>query len=380
MSVSEISTIQDGDVGVADEACRRAAEHWLKADGAGGLVTADVRLIGLNEVRAAAGPRWKRLRERVREGSISILSRYLEPGESVIAAADGFVLVLKAGAGACDARRAAMREGLIRFYLGEEGLRRLSAEISAPAAPVSGVGANRGADHHELRRRLVRAPLFAVSQARVCATLIAPLTSSGSHRLGYDRSYIVNGAHGEGSFLDVDQLIAAEAAARLHSVRGGEITGFTVHASTMQRRNLRRSYLATLSSLGILRGQWFVTIAEIERGTPLIVIEEWCALLRRHVPHISLDFHISDHALTRIGATQAWAVGFHLPEHNAHSAAALQEMRFWITRAHAQQLRLAINGITSPGMLRAATALGADFVTSPKLWPFEGLEHSMREM
>jgi hypothetical protein len=64
------------------------------ADARGSIEAAQVKLIGLDEIREAAGPRWPRMRERVRSGSLSILSQYTGPDDVIIPAGDGFLIML----------------------------------------------------------------------------------------------------------------------------------------------------------------------------------------------------------------------------------------------------------------------------------------------
>ncbi len=59
----------------------------------GSIDAAQVRVIGLDEIRAAAGANWPRMRERVRAGSMDILSRHAAPEDVIFPAGDGFLVI-----------------------------------------------------------------------------------------------------------------------------------------------------------------------------------------------------------------------------------------------------------------------------------------------
>jgi hypothetical protein len=64
----------------------------------GSIDAAQVRLIGLDEIRNAAGDKWPRMRERVRDGSFQILSRFVSSEDVIVPAGDGFLVILAEGA------------------------------------------------------------------------------------------------------------------------------------------------------------------------------------------------------------------------------------------------------------------------------------------
>jgi hypothetical protein len=125
-----------------------------------------------------------------------------------------------------------------------------------------------------------------------------------------------------------------------------------------------------------LRRRAMITIAEIEKGTPLISIGEWCSGLRAMLNRVCLDFHYTDHAIASIGASGAWAAGFHLPiysgaQRGPRAVRTLDQVRFWSKTIRAQGMRLAVNGFSDSDFLQQAAAAGVDIATSDVLWPFK---------
>jgi hypothetical protein len=110
---------------------RLAARVRASARDGGLIETAQVKLLGLDEVRQAAGARWPRMREHVREGSLKIIAQRIGAHDAVIPCGDGFLVVFADPAsGASERCCREIRDALISFYLGEEALRRLSAELA----------------------------------------------------------------------------------------------------------------------------------------------------------------------------------------------------------------------------------------------------------
>lgn len=353
----------------------------------GSIDAAQVKLIGLDEIRLAAGSRWPHLRERVRTGSMDILMRHAHAGDVIVPAGDGFLIVLGEGApGQNQARCQKMRDALLTFYLGEDALKTLQPRVTARSLSADGLadllatGLERdratGAPPmaHE---RLVEAPIFAAKTNNVVGALISPMRiERGARRLAYNGDFILDGRHQRrGSFADLDIAIAQQAARTRPA--GGAAIGFTVHASTMQHRRTREIYMAALATLerNFCR-RAFISIAEIEKGTPLLSIVEWTSALRSHVGRVCLDFHYTDHAIASIAGTGAWAAGFHLPIYSGaqsgpRAARTRDQIRFWANSLHSQGMLLSINGFKEPEFIRQARELGVDAATGDDIWKFK---------
>ncbi len=360
----------------------------------GSIDAAQVRVIGLDEIRHAAGPNWPRMRERVRHGSMQILARYTGSDDVIVPAGDGFLVILAPGAPGNNQERCnRMREALLSFYLGEETLASLRATVMPrsltregfadliAADMQNGVSEDEPVAPHWQETTFAR--VFAARPGKIVADWVCSARGQGNERrLAYNPDYILDGSHHERSYCLLDTAILDQAAQVLAAPAHAPSVGFTVHATTLRSRRNREAYLSLLSrsSCSMLRSA-IITIAEIEKGTPLISIEEWCHGLRPLVSHVCLDFHYTDHALSSIGGTGAWAAGFHLPIYSGaqcgpRAAQTLDHVRFWSKTVHSQGMRLAVNGFKEAGFLQQALAAGVDLATSNVLWPFAQIEQA----
>ena len=361
----------------------------------GSIEAAQVRLIGLDEIREAAGARWPRMRERVRAGSLEILSRHTGPEDVIVPAGDGFLIILAdAPPGQSQQRCTVMREALLSFYLGEEAMAALRPEVKTRSLSSDGlndlIAASVRHDDAEPPRLVAKsagqdiahARLYVTHEQRPGAYLAAPFMRARSgRRIAYNADFILDGHHQQRQdFLELDIAVLDEAlAAASASVEAGNacVYGLTVHASTMQQRRSREEYIGWWAHVPAeLKRFLFVSIAEIERGTPLISIADWTTALRPYVSRIWLDFHYTDRAVASIGGVGAWAAGFHLPVHagaqcEPRAGRTLDHVRFWARTLSAQGIRLVVHGFQDSGFLTRATDTGVDFATSDTLWPFE---------
>ncbi|MES1199912.1 MAG: hypothetical protein ABUS57_00470 [Pseudomonadota bacterium] len=350
------------------------------------IEAAQVRVIGLDEIRQALGPRWPRIRERVREGSLHILSKFVDADDVIMPAGDGFLVIFgELKPGISNERCLKMREALLSFYLGEEALQNLLPEVTARSLSADGLAdlmSSQSAAEDEPNvagPAIVKARVFSVRETSVVAHWYCPLhRDQTGRRLAYDPDYMFDAQHHVRDFVDLDMAILA--AAKADDMRGAAAIGFTVHASTMQNRKRRDLYLDRLAKLPeSWRSRAIITIAEIEKGAPLMSIAEWCLSVRALMRRVCLDFHYTDHALQSVGSAGAWAVGYHLPiyrgaQSGPRATRTLEQIRFWSQALHAQGLRLAVNGFREGEFLRAARQAGVDLATSDTLWPFENIE------
>lgn len=264
----------------------------------GSLEAAQISLIGLDDVRAAAGPRWPRMRRRVRQVSMDILSKLVDADDFIIPAGDGFLVIFaNPRLGVTQKRCMEMREALVAFYLGDEALASLRAEVRAQSFTTDGLTdllaaslqpARTSAHHGEI----ALAPLLVAREGRIGATLVAPIKLSGERRrITYNPDFILDGRHhSDSDFLGLDLDVLDVAVTHLRDLReSGRMgpVGVTTHASTMRSRRTRDAYLAQLAAIDSdLRDALFVQIAEIERGAPLICIADWCSALRQRVSRV----------------------------------------------------------------------------------------------
>lgn len=355
----------------------------------GAIEAAQVKLIGLDEIREAAGPAWPRIRERVCTGSLSIISRHMGGDDVVIPAGDGFLVIFAEGRPSDTQQRCRqMRDALLAFYLGEDGLKSLRPDVENRALPAYALNdviasslrtgvvqtlANPGR-HEEIARVRVYLP----RERRTGPTLLTPIVyERGARRMAYNSEFVVGGRHHRfRNYTDLDIGIVEEAVKLVGAGETPGVIAITVHSSTMQTRRGRETYLRRLAMLEPeLRQRLLITVAEIERGTPLISISDWCSALRAITPLVWLDLHYADHAIASIGGAGASAAGFHLPSYAAaqrgpRAERLREQIRFWRKALTRQGMGLVVNGFAEPSFLEDAPGLGVDFLSSDAHWPF----------
>lgn len=362
---------------------RLAARVRAAARDDGLIETAQVKLLGLDEVRAAAGERWPRMREYVREGSLKIIADRLGPDDAVISCGDGFLVVFADAAGEqALASAKAIEEALIAFYLGEEALKALRVEVEnevVSAGQLAGlVGeAPRAQSHPGARNDLNLGrfwPVWSARHSAVAAYLCGPVMAEASgRRLGYNPVFLEKGAHGSVDYLDLDLCLLEQACAAAERESAAAV-GVCVHATTLQTRRNRQIYLEHLAANSQAVAQrMFITVAEIAPGTPLMSLTEWTRSLQRHVPRVALELHRTDRAIGAIGSTGAWAAGFHLPSHpagsSANARAELCRIESWCRSLRRQGLQPFIGGFREAGFLDLASYSDLGFATGERLWP-----------
>jgi hypothetical protein len=361
---------------------RLAARVRASARDGGLIETAQVKLIGLDEVREAAGPRWPRMREYVREGSIKIIAEHIGPDDAVIACGDGFLVVFADATNERTQHRCTeIREALLGFYLGEEMLSALHADVqreATSAANLAGFVANTATRSAPCRTALMLGRFWPVWSARlqtVAAHLCAPAIEGkgGLPRMGYEPAFLETAAHCNTDFLDLDLCLLAQACAAAERPAAGPV-GVSVHATTLQRRRSRQTYLDHVAAnAGVIHQRMFITIAEIEPGTPLISLSEWASALVQTFSRIALDLHHSDRALTSLASAGIWAAGYHLPLTHAASELELRKsltlLDSWCRTFRRQNILPFVSGFVHQGFLEMAHYSNLAFATGEAIWP-----------
>jgi hypothetical protein len=363
---------------------RLAARVRTSARDGGLIETAQVKLIGLDDVREAAGARWPRMREFVREGSIKIIASRIGPEDAVVACGDGFLVVFADAAAEHAQRRCAeINDALIAFYLGEDALSPLRAEIRqerTSAAELAGlVSTSSPAQPSPPRRNELMLgrfwPLWSPQRHAVVAHFCAPSieTEGVSARLGYAPGFLAKAAHRNTDYLDLDLCLLEQACAASERAQTAPI-GVSVHSTTMQNRRSREHYLEHVAAnASPAQGRMFVTIAEIAPGTPLISLSEWSNALKRTFGRVALDLHHSDRALNAIASAGVWAAGYHLPfAQNGSSGSlrgALNQLHASCQVLRRQSVLPMVHGFTHQAFFDLASYSDLWFASGEALWP-----------
>jgi hypothetical protein len=361
---------------------RLAGRVRAAARGDGLIETAQVKLVGLDDVRIAAGARWPRMREHVREGSLRIISQRIGADDAVIPCGDGFLVVFAdASSEETKARCAEIHDALIGFYLGEEALRDLRANVERETVSAKHLAQFMSAEtphaHTPPRRTQLQPgrfwPVWSARHLAVATYLCAPaITSAEAMRHGYSAGFLEKAAHEERDYLDLDLCLLEQACTAAEA--GAAPIGLTVHVTTLQARKSRMIYLEHLAANASPAHQrMFVTIAEIEPGAPLMSLTEWTTALKQYVPRVALELHHTDRAIGALASTGAWAAGYHLPAARVNSSTevrtSLNELDGWCRALRRQGLMSFISGFQDAAFLDLAGYSDLGFASGEKLWP-----------
>jgi hypothetical protein len=361
---------------------RLAARVRASARDGGLIETAQVKLLGLDEVRQAAGARWPRMREHVREGSLKIIAARIGADDAVIPCGDGFLVVFADTAAAETERRCSdIRDALISFYLGEEALKAVRADVAretvSAAHLANMVSAPPRADASRAPElKLGRFwPVWSQRRQSVAAYLCAPHleTKDAPPRMGYTPDFLEKAVHGDVDFIDLDLCLLEQAFEAAEHAEGLPI-GVTVHATTLQVRRSRTLYLNHLAAhASPAKQRMFVSIAEIAPGTPLLSLTEWTNALKHTFPRVSLELHRNDRALSAIASTGAWAAGYHVSSlkgaPGGQLRTALNEIDAWCRVLRRQGVQPFIHGFAEAGFFDLASFSEIAFATGEALWP-----------
>ena len=345
---------------------------------------AQMHLINLQAVIRAAGPTWPMIKDNIRLGSLRFLKSCVAERDIVIPAGDGFLIIFASGdVPAMKARAEELRGLLHEFYIGQKSpvsdlqveveQRRvepheLNALIAAPAKPI----AEHSADV------CLFAPVWSASAQVIASYFCTPARGEGGdQRFGYDRAYAATGASECRDYgkLDVAMLDAAQAG--LERIGGADphpLIGVSVHATTIQNRAARASFLERLARFDpdSLR-HLCIKIAEIDLGAPMINIADWVGILRARVRSVVLEFHFSELSVPDLRDIGVFGAGYTMPafvtEPGPEMAARVRQMRRWAESLARQQKRFFIDDLRHPLLIRAAAEAGASFITSATVWP-----------
>lgn len=343
---------------------------------------AQIKVIGLDAIKREAGVEWRGMADRIRANSLAFIDRCVAPEDIVLPCGDGFLVIYhNAEDRDLDRVTTALQDSLNAFYLGEEGMARLTARAKAMQV-TSGEMATllaprvRASVPDVAHPAIKFIPAWRPAKETVGVYCATPLieTANAVHS-GYDPAYPSSGQHGQEDFgaLDLEILRrCAEAAA--DSVRTGKrcLIAYSVHATTLQNRHRRTEFLTALAALSEeTRGGMIGRIAEIAKGTPAASLSDWVHQLRSFTPRVALELHHEERVLSGFDAVGAWSFGCFLPPAQtpdriaAHSAS----IHRWSRHGHNQGLKTFIFNIDDPVLLTAACASGIDLIAGDRMCP-----------
>lgn len=343
---------------------------------------AQIKVIGLDAIKREAGVEWRGMADRIRANSLSFIDGCVGEEDIVLPCGDGFIVIYHNSEGRdLDQATAALQDSLNAFYLGEEGMARLSArahgmqvssgEMAAMLAPrVRRAGTAPGA------ATIKFIPAWCSAKETVGVYFATPLIEAANAAYaGYDLGYRSTGQHYHEDFgaLDLDILRrSAEAAAEATRTGKRCLIAYSVHATTLQNRRRRTDFLTALAALPeeIRRGM-IGRIAEIAHGTPIVSLSDWVHQLRCHTPRVALEMHYEERVLSCFDSVGAWGMGCFLPvaqtpDRNAALSAMIHR---WSRHGHNQGMKTWVFNVSDPVLLTAACASGIDLIAGDRMGP-----------
>jgi hypothetical protein len=369
---------------VIDEALTEAVEKLkLAAVDNRHVEAAQMQLINMTEVMQAAGVNWRECRERIRVGTTSFLKGCLADGDIVIPCGDGFLIIFANGnIDEVTRQTETIRELLIQFYLGQDGLERLQVQSKRQSLPAKALHAL-ASDELIIERRpenehkFMFAPVWCARREIIAAYFCSPFVESDGRRIyAYDEAFVDTGASAADDFLATDLEALDVVEMHLQTPNEAEIKpmiGAPVHASTLRKRTSRVAYLRRLNQVPPeATRRLMVRISEITRGTPVTTIADWVGQLRGKARNIVLQFHHSEPLAAQIEQTGANGAGFFAPrqlESAADASMVRAHVRAWAMKLAQAKMAFFLDDLCNAATARRAVELGANFLSSSVLWP-----------
>ncbi len=348
---------------------------------------AQMRLINLTDIIRASGSNWRRTKEAISLGSISFLRGCLEEEDIVIPCGDGFLIIFASTvADEVTRKTEEIRQLLILFYLGQQGLDRLNVHASRTTLQPSvlqALAANEltiedAQDEPVTSRRFAFAPIWHVQKQVIISHFCTPVCDGADGPIyAYDPAFVETGVGEPSDFLATDIEALERVDAHLQVLRSGALQpalGVPVHASTMQRRARRTQYLKRLDQVVPDHARRLsVRISEIPHGTPITTIADWVGLLRGSVRTILLQFHHSEPPPIQVERSGATGAGFYTPRRACKSKVELSrflhQVELWAATLARQRMILYVDNVGQMPLAKRAIELGAHLLTSDALWP-----------
>jgi hypothetical protein len=359
------------------------------------LEASQIGVLGLDDVKQAAGPLWSSIGERIREGSLERVKRLLAPGDVVLPAGDGYLVIYASQPGrdlAEENKR--IQQELNAFYLGEEATKSVRAEARlqkldaaqlahlAKPAPVSAPSARPAATLAPEPAAQISAPFVCLpgwsmlNQALVIYWMMPTSGTPDRPFVGYSEDWCEDPGRCDQDYFDLDcaMLRAAQAGAEACLQRGQRcLVGTSVHASTLLTTKRRAHYLTEAHKTPpAIRPYLIARVSEIPPGTPLTRIGEWVNQIKPIASRVVLQVHESDRGLATMDETGALGVSVTLAQKQASQAGRRyyeRQIAHWTAMLQHRRILLQLNNVNEPQLLKAALTHGVDALTSFTLWP-----------
>lgn len=356
---------------------------------------AQVKVIGLEPLKAAAGDSWPQIRNSITAKAHAFLQNHLAPADIVIPCGDGFLVVFGSQDPAfCTRKCETLRERFEEFFLGDSTLDSLQTEIRRTALTAetfaklqTGNDIVAPAAKVEVPTKLalplfeaVFTPLWSVRDQLLLASICAPAhQAADGWRTGYgeESNSPISSGEAFAPFIEADLALLAARMKRVAVQRDGgkgSAVGISVHWSTLRDRIGSSRFFAALSDCKPeLFRSCFLRITDIPNGTAQCRLVDVLAPFRSWPIKLWLSFHFSTDPSYIFRDITPWAVGISLPRRTfdlkpAAIVSLQRKIEKWQAAALRHNCRCIIEGVDNPQLVQAARSCGVDFLTSEHHW------------
>ena len=357
------------------------------ANGRNTLDVAQFQFIGIADIRARYGERWREKHERVVTAARYFISRRISPEDVLIAGADGFLLVFGSFTGyVAEAAARQISKDLNTFFIGEPDLdgmqvvaehHAMSLEDFSQAfnAMMARAGAAAEQQREQPREQPMASipmgyiPLWDAQRGALATQFISPLDPATGFPLVWDNQSHRHAAMDERKLNDSEKDMRA-----LYAGGGRAVVGVAVHVSTLNNPQSLSTVVRAMAKFDRKLSRYRVLrVSCVEPGYPRIYLQDAMRAVRPHVGRIAIGLNWNEPDIGGVLKLQPAAIGFSIPTTALVNAGVKAEVYARVAAA-VEQARAAGVMVSVEGDLHAEHASrfvrdGVNFLCSPRLWP-----------
>jgi hypothetical protein len=355
------------------------------ANGRSTLDVAQFQFIGIAEIRARYGERWREKHERVVTAARYFISRRISPDDVLIAGADGFLLVFGSFTGyVAEAAARQISKDLNTFFLGDPDLddmqivsqhHAMSLEDFSQVFSALMAEARATARTEHPREQPMTTipmgyiPLWDAQHGALATQFISPLDPATGFPLVWDNQSHRHAAMDERKLKDSERDMRA-----LYAGGGRAVVGVAVHVSTLNTPHSLSTIVQTMAKFDRNLSRYRVLrVSCVEPGYPRIYLQDAMRAVRPHVGRIAIGLNWNEPDIGGVLKLQPAAVGFSVPTTALVNPGVKAEVYARIAAA-VEQARATGVMVSVEGDLHAEHAArfvrdGVNFLCSPRLWP-----------
>lgn len=355
------------------------------ANGRSTLDVAQFQFIGIAEIRARYGERWREKHERVVTAARYFISRRISPEDVLIAGADGFLLVFGSFIGyVAEAAARQISKDLNTFFIGEPDLDDMQIVSQHHAMSLEDfsqvfnamMAEARMAARDELPREQPTAaipmgyiPLWDAQRGALATQFISPLDPATGFPLVWDNQSHRHAAMDERKLNESEKDMRA-----LYAGGGRAVVGVAVHVSTLNNPQSLPAIVQTMAKFDPKLSRYRVLrVSCVEPGYPRIYLQDMMRTVRPHVGRIAIGLNWNEPDIGGVLKLQPAAVGFSVPTTALVNASVKSEVfarvAAAVEQAHAAGVMVSVEGDLHAEHAARFVRDGVNFLCSPRLWP-----------